>query len=301
MFFISGRADENNYYVMDTEDGIEELLHYTDIANAVIDKGIQIKGVKIKRDKHGYTKNVSFKVCTYPLKFQSLLKTISGVEIKDVDGYIVSITAKKVIDARIKLSDYYKGVRIGVLDSICILSHNSKATLIFDDKLDIPLEPLSKKAYISVDITNLSNDTTAYNFYKYVPHEYIIDKPERRLSFILDLEKDPNTLKSLGIPDKYIQAGIDRTLKTLVRYFNGLKLEQLRRVVFLYDINEIGFFLRVDKKRLVLLSYYVEYGVDEAKEIAYKLLDRIKTELGVFLGFSDDILDVLPKLKKNIQ
>lgn len=298
MFFISRRESKDSYYVMDTDDGVEELLTYEDLIKAVVDKGIKIEGIKIRKTKQGYFKSLDCNICYNLLKSQPILKAATGVDIKEVNGYIVGITIKEDNDTRIKLSDYYKGVSFRALDNLESLFYPPKVVFIFDDKLDMPLEVLTQTEFIMVDITNLTNDKIAYNFYKYIPANYIVDKSERRAAFILDRVKDPNVLENLGIPKKDIQGKIEKTLKTMDKYFSTVKLVENNKLEYYYICNPKGIadYLKVNKEYLEILGYYIDYGVNDAKEIIYKLINRGRDELNMDFRFHSKFIRVLPKL-----
>lgn len=196
MLYVAKLYDQSTYVVVDTDDYEEEVCSFSEIADATIKYGLDIKGVTVEHEK-GFDRIKSIKAYQDP-KFhtreQAKLKTLLGVELVLYKDEIVSIIATGGITpplTRIRLSKYCKRihgsatVRWGGTPNF-----ENKIILVLDDAIEVIGRPPSMAQFgMKLDISDVHNDALAEQVYnelvgvnridwEYWPN-YLIDRTER--------------------------------------------------------------------------------------------------------------------------
>lgn len=181
MFYISKRYNLSQFGVVDTDDGKEDIMTRDEIEYACIKLGIHIEGVTLRT--HSKYKDVVHieRIDVYvPPENRTVketkLRTVKGVDIKTVDGQIVSIDWIKMPNANrvVRLSDY--GVECGadLFPARCVgfMTQSPVAdqglTLVLDDKLTVHRKAF-KFAYntgLVFDLREVTDQKIVNNFYQ---------------------------------------------------------------------------------------------------------------------------------------
>lgn len=141
MLYISRYVDFAQYGVADTDDGVEEICTLADIKDAVLNCGLDVKGVQVKRGTRPGMRDRLHDVFAYqgtPVSNRLQVKTnmLSCVEVITFGEMITSIRWRSnniVEPVTIRLSDF--GTSCG--DRILygnIEERTHRVTLVFDDK-----------------------------------------------------------------------------------------------------------------------------------------------------------------------
>ena len=195
MLYISRCFDGNKFGVVDTDDYVEEVVSWMDLYSAVIETGLDIKGVQLGLNSSG--KFISVALPYQDPKFCSTLqvktRTLLGVDITVYRDEITRIVVDGTVaikDTRIRLSDF--GTRISSHSTISWKSnHNrSKLILVVTDNVDIGgLAPSMCITDVVIDVSEVSDGPVVTYMYKELIdllhvldidwNEYMIDRPGR--------------------------------------------------------------------------------------------------------------------------
>lgn len=141
MYYVSRRGYPNFCFVVDTEDGVESLVSYTDLAYATERMGLDVKGAILSYSAFGGSdiRHVSDVQPYQPEETKSKLQIKTSL-LYDTDilvygNEITSITVREPKSiAKIRLSDFGECVGSYVLDT-CRFSDKNKIVLVLDNKL----------------------------------------------------------------------------------------------------------------------------------------------------------------------
>ena len=146
MLFVSRYIGTDKYGVVDTDDGVEEVVTLNDIEHAVLQQGLEINGAVIHRDFPQRDGGKGHKWLDYAKPFQddssktSFQEYVKREQSVEVNVYNSTITCIHAANRRIRrpvsirLSDFAPAI------GDCVLSPNATVgrhilTLVFDDKL----------------------------------------------------------------------------------------------------------------------------------------------------------------------
>lgn len=205
MLFISRHDGMNFYGVVDTDDGVEEVIPRNKIVQLVGDTGIEIKGADRLPDTKWVVDTHPYQDPSTMTQLQIKTKLMKFTEVKTFGNLITSI----VFDYRnirepvsIRLSDF------GSSCADCILWENTQpcrhvATLIIDDKIDIgkftfrrdeSVKSLGPNGYgVVFDFREIANRKRAHDLYWQLRG----NDGHRCFSYIVDNEKRYTTFKSM--------------------------------------------------------------------------------------------------------
>lgn len=207
MLYISRRAGLNEYGVVDTDDGVEEIVKYPRLSEIIGNFDLDILGVESKIVE---LVSGSYKALTGVSVYQDekyltasmvKLKTMCHVNIKVWNGMITDLTwdgAKIKSPVTVRLSDYGHSVAPRILsDNLIFGSH--KITIVLDDNVSFACEAFMASSITQnigingfgavFDLQELSDTATAglvYNaVYMHSMDGYrmlksIIDTPKRK-------------------------------------------------------------------------------------------------------------------------
>lgn len=183
MLYVSSQypkkfANENQYVVTDTDDGISDLVSYSYLVN-LVDKGIEIEGVE---DKHIQIFNHDNK----PTLEQAKLATL-GVEVHVVGNVIRQIWVRNMerkIPVRIVLSHFGKSI---FNKGIIFETRVSNIVFVLDSSFDFHGESFwltnAGGTGVLIDITQLSDEDADFLYRKILSVSYhrffFIDQEER--------------------------------------------------------------------------------------------------------------------------
>lgn len=171
MLYVSRSLPGDRYGVVDTDDGVEQIVNRMELNNAVIKLGIPIKGVHLG---NGYgsdyvvavTPQQSHETVT---RQQAKLKTLKGVDIRTFNGEITAIIADINLadnNMRIRLSDF--GDRISWDATIRWEPRvtNKVLILVVDDKIEFLGSNVRANIYrFRWDISEVTNQEIVGMFY----------------------------------------------------------------------------------------------------------------------------------------
>lgn len=182
MLFISRFVDYESYGVVDTDDGVEEVISLQDVYRASYDLGLDIQGVR----KDGKMLPLNH-IRTYQnpdtlTKLQVKTKVLHGVDITVYNGMITSLLIDINVmaqPARLRLSDYGEscGDRILVGNRF---QNMHRVTLVLDDhirtrsltfwighNMSHPKSGTNRYGVV-IDMTEMTSDDAAWNIYRVV-------------------------------------------------------------------------------------------------------------------------------------
>ena len=177
MLFISRRVGLDCFGVVDTDDGVEEVVNKDDIAENVTRYKLDIKGVK-EVGTLGIAVDIEpYQDVATMTRLQTKTSMLSKVDVTVYDKYITSIRWHTIDEpATIRLSDF------GERCEDCILVGNTlqgehNITLVFDDKLkSITPHTLTVEGWstslgkdgrgVVVDLRELTNETIVEDVYR---------------------------------------------------------------------------------------------------------------------------------------
>lgn len=184
MLYVSSQypkkfANENQYVVTDTDDGISDVVPYSQLLKLVEEKGIQIEGVVGKRI---YIQNHDNK----PTAEQAKL-AIQGVEIHVIGNVIRQIVVRKMErqrPVRIVLSHFGKSI---FNKAIIFESRVSNVIFVLDSSFDFRVELFwltnAGGTGVRIDITQLDNEDADYLYNHVISaafHSFFfVDNPDR--------------------------------------------------------------------------------------------------------------------------
>lgn len=193
MLYISRQLTRNNYMVMDTDDGVEEVATASELLEYV-KSGLDIKGVVYNKLKTG--QQFYIKVYTEATSSSSKLKFMYGINMTGNGDILKSFNGNNkdlVKSCTIRVSDYFTIVDNFSFGRFYAKDTSTKVKIIFDDKITI--SPKAFNSFYSncaiLDFTEYSDDkivakcyaaifgsnSSVYNFDYY--KRKIIDKPFR--------------------------------------------------------------------------------------------------------------------------
>lgn len=176
MLYISRLSEYNTaeYYVMDTDDGVETLVSWSDIARYVIELGMDIKGVSYK-SADGTLIARELLVEVYQPKASATLsqtkfKVLYDIDVKVCNDSLVGLRVgtKTPPGLRINVSDFASGI-LSTLDVRFSdkLRGNIPITLVLDDSVAfMGFEAGVRDWKVSYDITAVSDERIASYFYR---------------------------------------------------------------------------------------------------------------------------------------
>lgn len=229
MLYISRFVGLRGYGVVDTDDGVEEILSRQQLEEAVIKYGIEIKGVitKSRNWEHWIAKVEVYQPPESVIKQQAKSKVLLGVDVKVFDDRITAIewTASPNDKERVvRLSDYGTHVGAKVLNRMSVVYNKhttakSFLTIILDDKLTCDNKAFMNASSTDVkfDLREVTENRIAFIFYNnYITQyttdadmtDHIIDVPDRfdyyfgvkACNFGIDYDPGANSL-SLHVSD----------------------------------------------------------------------------------------------------
>lgn len=201
MLYISRVLAYGQYYVMDTDDSHESIVSLQDLKEAVIDLGIEIKGVHTTVDTIGERYVTFVEPYQNPAtssRLQVKSKTLLGVDVVVHNDEIVAIRADWRIappHLTIRLSDYAKKMDGGTTVIWTNLAHETGSiknlTVVVDDSFEFRgTVPSVFKDFVRWDVSEYHNDEAVKIMYSELlssdgcPYEdwdgYIVDNVERR-------------------------------------------------------------------------------------------------------------------------
>lgn len=176
MLYVSRMLSRSQVCVVDTDDGVEEILNGGELVRCLRDYGLEIKGVTL------HNKNGRFSVTATPCQpddtistFQVKQKLLRGVDVKVSGDIITSIqwTDSVPQPVSVRLSDF--GTKCADYlfwwEGLCT---NEKLTLIFDDKMSATSKSLKFLSVlrVKVDLREVTNDKLARLIYKAFGESY---------------------------------------------------------------------------------------------------------------------------------
>lgn len=192
MFYISRVVGANKYGVVDTEDGVENIMTTGELSRATCKLGIPIEGVTLYyQPGHKLPNIASIKIYQAPESIsreQVKLKALKGVDVKKQGDVVVSISVNAPADkpVTIRLSD------IGTEFGNYIFSGNKISqgtTIIVDDKIKVTKQTF-KNWYgrMILDVRELTNMQVMDYICSDFATEYYIDSKDIR-RYVLDNPK----------------------------------------------------------------------------------------------------------------
>lgn len=141
MLFLSRRVGLNTYGVVDTDDNVETVVSYKDLASCIIERGLKIAGVAVLADRS----SAALSVAPYQLQdsitpFQVKTSLAYHVDIITYGTIITGIrihSSEIVAPVRLRLSDYGDSCAAYIFRGLNSCSRLHKLTLVIDDKLSL--------------------------------------------------------------------------------------------------------------------------------------------------------------------
>lgn len=200
MFYVSKVVGRRKYAIMDTEDGIEQVLDVNEIIEA-LETGIDIEGINYKRFGTGRV-SINYIIPISETKNVKALKALmlQGVSMEISGDTLVSIYLDSAtVDSNLVLSKYCSNVADYVVRykwGEHIQHTNHKVTIILDDKVTFSAKSFKDADSCRnaiFDIRQMTNETLINNLYKSCfstdyrdPHLHnIIDNNQSRLNFYI--------------------------------------------------------------------------------------------------------------------
>lgn len=165
-------VDSKLYNVADTDDDTETAVDMIDLVDAVINRGLDIKGVIVSTFMGNRTVQgvETYQNPAFSSFMHAKLKTLCGIEVRCYKGEIVTIVADCKItrgDARLRLSDWGSSMAWNV--PIGWMNHDSRSRLIIvlDDKITmIGRQPQVGSIWVRWDIKDLTDESLVYDIYR---------------------------------------------------------------------------------------------------------------------------------------
>lgn len=202
MYYVSRRYGTNKFGVTDTEDGVEEMFTYQELKEAVVDLGIDIKGVEVftRCTRQGQRRSISG-ISVYQLEDtvqtkQIKLHVLTGVDVKTAGDEIVGISWSNPDERKpysLRLSNYGKSCANYIFSDIKEYRWGlaSFLTIILDDKIEVTSKTFKRCAGfgVIVDLREVTNEKTVKAVYSEMISErymsstrlpnHVIDNEER--------------------------------------------------------------------------------------------------------------------------
>ena len=194
MLYISKCRGKSKYEVIDTDDGVAEVVTYGQVVDAVR-SGVDIKGVKcFIKDGVPYIQEV--KVYQHQDSMtvrQTKAKVLAGVDIKLHNGEITSFNWVDSIvqpNVRIRLSDYGSKCADGIFET-GMWKHKVPIIIVLDDKIKLRRQSLTgacQCSQLKIDVSEVTDIKTLNIVYKELienagrmstVEEYAIDRYNR--------------------------------------------------------------------------------------------------------------------------
>ena len=215
MLFISRQAGSNLFGVVDTDDGVEEIVSFGDICRYVSEYGIDIEGVSVEEFPFGrFVHDIDVYQPKDSLsRDQVRLQLLLNVSIVVYDSLITKITwnaEKMSAPVTIRLSDY--GTRLGrniLVDNEISGSH--KVTLILDDKLQFDADECTAFLFeegffrgcnmgrngmgVVIDLSELSNDYVVSSIYEGLYRTAFNGDIEEMFGSVIDSEDSKENIR----------------------------------------------------------------------------------------------------------
>lgn len=273
MFYISKIAP-SGYYVMDTDDGVEEKLTISEIKDIVLNRGIEIAGVdvEIKKTRTGLRRVVKGVSVYIPEKgtVTTKMSVLFGLRYQVNDEGMLTLLENdfdRSAPLSLRLSDCCRG-----LADYC-LGNLSNVTLIFDDKLKCvtnkSISGIGSYSNFICDVTEVTRDdilTIVYNMRvakkTYNTDRLVVNRSPLANNYYTEAKLLQNTyLNSSNLPKFSHEAhefflarhkkrllkklSVDIKLKTLRHSYTPSMKVIMRRLASLQDI------LGLDKQHLL--------------------------------------------------
>lgn len=209
MLFVSRMAGAAMFGVVDTDDGVENICTMDGLKEAVIDNGIDIKGVMLADGVEGpYIRLViPYQDKRYQTALQAKTKTLQGVEVRVYNREITALLLDWTVlknGTRVRLSDFgdYMCEYLPIRWSKNKLS-GKQVIFVLDDKFEISGESCCiGNAGVVFDISEVTKPQTIEYVYRGLIDyctvdgdswlQYLIDKPDRMWMW--------NCVQKLGLP-----------------------------------------------------------------------------------------------------
>lgn len=234
-FYVSRKLTRDKVFVMDTQDGVEELFTIKDLKDIALKHNIHIEGLNILYSKSGIPRSAYCTPYYDRADKQVLLESVAHLITKSQNGYLISIKGVRGYDStnniKIVLSEYFRGILPNALTN----THARWVTLVIDNKLEVQSGSLGKKSSVYIDLTRLTDDRIASKFYSAVlEYRYIIDIEERKRKILLKRNMDYPSLQSCGLPQDFIQEKLDLYAKEILEYITLIKTKQFNYTAGMY-------------------------------------------------------------------
>lgn len=218
MLYVSRYVGQTKYGVVDTDDGVETVVSFQDLADYVLVDGLDIKGVNIdyivRRNKQvPFVRSITvYQEGSFLTARQAKTKTLKGIDVIVNNGRIAQITVGNgglKQETRLKLSDYGTSCGEYILKNLNYLRDN-RLIIELDD--GIAVGPKTFKYYVNrgvvLDMTAVKNSKTV----EYIAHELssserwlenpiapVIDTPQRMDFYIAEtiLNRSINSLPQI--------------------------------------------------------------------------------------------------------
>ena len=160
------------YKVADTDDDTETAVDMMELVDAVINRGLDIKGVIIStffgnRTVQGVEVYQNPAFCSFQ---QATLKTLRGIEVRRYKGEITTIIADCKVtrgDTRLRLSDWGSSMSWNVPIGWINHDNRSRLILVLDDKIQmIGNRPEIGAMWVRWDIKDLTDESLVYDIYR---------------------------------------------------------------------------------------------------------------------------------------
>lgn len=277
MFYVTKTAT-SGIWVMDTEDGVEEKLHWKDVREC-IDKGIRIEGV----DYNSETGQLRTSVYEYNIDPQlAKVKFLTGVTYQTSGDTITLLRLDKEGSTIFRVSDLGS-----VLAEYALHVNKGHLTLVFDDKITkVTHRSFANVNYsdITCDLRELHDDKLAEIIYHAFAWRLksraghnapIVDRPERWAIL------EPYTLitTATATPESFSAEAEDYFLKKrkkkMLRYFkcstyvsvDGAEKRRYLRFLDTY-LKNLNSLMRGNSGVYTFLTIFLEWSSNESSAIS---------------------------------
>lgn len=136
MLYISRSIGRNRYGVMDTDDGVEQVVTRSELSKYVLDDGLNIVGCELVDYGNGMWYVLATPYSPEVDASRSKMNVLKGIDYNVTDGVLISMNLKKCrVDTTIRLSEI-----CSTIDDFAFISHrnnqgSNKVTLVLDDNV----------------------------------------------------------------------------------------------------------------------------------------------------------------------
>lgn len=195
LLYVSRCYGTKDYGVVDTDDGVETIISYSDLRDAVMKFGIEVIGVEVIDDTNG----VDIQIWQNPAectRVQSKYLVLYGLDVKIHNDTIVDVKSAglRKDSVRLRLSDLASKCGSRAFRSL-ILSSRNEVIIVVDDKVELDataFRGLPSNRAMRMDVSEVTREDLIESFYMSLDSmqlmgwylSYIIDDSARRDYYI---------------------------------------------------------------------------------------------------------------------